>query len=71
MMRFIIDDIVNNNELMLTSGVWGIGELSYVPPSPYGEGGQVWMRSFKPFQIHNIDLTIMLNAANISKQANG
>lgn len=53
---FILDDIVNNNELMLTSGVWGIGELSYVPPSPYGESGQVWMRFFKPFQIHNIDL---------------
>jgi ATP-dependent Lon protease len=53
---FIIDGIVNDNELMLTSGVWGIGELSYVPPSPYGESGQVWMRSFKPFQIHSIDV---------------
>ena len=52
----IIDAIVNDNELMLTSGVWGIGELSYVPPSAYGEGGQVWMRSFKPFQIHSIDV---------------
>jgi ATP-dependent Lon protease len=53
---FIVDAIVEENELMLTSGVWGIGELSYVPPSVYGDkGGQVWMRSFKPFQIHSID----------------
>lgn len=53
---FIVDSIVEENELMLTSGVWGIGELSYVPPSIYGEKGQVWMRSFKPFQIHSIDV---------------
>jgi len=53
---FIVDSIVEENELMLTSGVWGIGELSYVPPSIYGEKGQVWMRSFKPFQIHKIDV---------------
>jgi len=53
---YIVDSIVEENELMLTSGVWGIGELSYVPPSIYGEQGQVWMRSFKPFQIHSIDV---------------
>jgi ATP-dependent Lon protease len=53
---FIVDSIVEGNELMLTSGVWGIGELQYVPPSIYGEKGQVWMRSFKPFQIHSIDV---------------
>jgi ATP-dependent Lon protease len=53
---FIVDSLVEENELMLTSGVWGIGELSYVPPSIYGEKGQVWMRSFKPFQIHSIDV---------------
>jgi len=54
---FIVDSIVEGNELMLTSGVWGIGELSYVPPSIYGEKGQVWMRSFKPFQVHSIDVS--------------
>lgn len=53
---FVADSIVDENELMLTSGVWGIGELSYVPPSQYGEKGQVWMRSFKPFQIHRVDI---------------
>jgi ATP-dependent Lon protease len=49
--------IVDQNELLLTSGVWGVGELFYVPPD--GEDnkrGQVWMRDFKPFQAGKIDL---------------
>ena len=33
--------IVDNNELLVTSGVWGIGDLFYVPPDSGGEQGQV------------------------------
>jgi ATP-dependent Lon protease len=47
--------IVDNNELLVTSGVWGIGDLFYVPPGSSGEQGQVWVREFRPFQISNID----------------
>lgn len=47
--------IVDSNELLVTSGVWGIGDLFYVPPNSAGEQGQVWVREFKPFQVSNID----------------
>ena len=47
--------IVDNNELLVTSGVWGIGELFYVPPESRPEWGQVWMREFRPFQVSSID----------------
>lgn len=47
--------IVDNNELLVTSGVWGIGDLFYVPPESRAERGQVWMREFRPFQVSSID----------------
>jgi ATP-dependent Lon protease len=49
--------IVERNEMLLTSGVWGVGELFYVPPD--GEErkrGEVWLRDFKPFQVGALDL---------------
>ena len=51
----ISSHIVDNNELLVTSGVWGIGDLFYIPPDSSGESGQVWMREFRPFQVSNID----------------
>jgi len=53
---FITQDIVDQNELLVTSGVWGIGSLFYVPPEGPRDKGQVWMREFKPFQISSVDL---------------
>lgn len=53
---YIPPPIVEQNELMVTSGVWGIGELFYIPPEDAKGKGQVWMRDFKPFQIGRIDL---------------
>ena len=47
--------IVDNNELLVTSGVWGIGDLFYVPPESRSERGQVWAREFRPFQVSSID----------------
>jgi ATP-dependent Lon protease len=47
--------IVDQNELLVTSGVWGIGDLFYVPPESRGEQGQVWLREFRPFQVSSID----------------
>jgi ATP-dependent Lon protease len=47
--------IVDGNALLLTSGVWGIGDLFYMPPESRGEHGQIWMREFRPFQISSID----------------
>jgi len=49
-------DIVDENELLVTSGVWGIGDLFYIPPENRGERGQVWLREFRPFQISSVDL---------------
>jgi ATP-dependent Lon protease len=52
----ISGQIVDTNELLVTSGVWGIGDLFYVPPESARERGRVWMREFRPFQVSSIDL---------------
>jgi ATP-dependent Lon protease len=49
--------IVDQNPLLLSSGVWGVGELFYIPPDGYDRNkGEVWMRDFRPFQVGTIDL---------------
>lgn len=48
--------IVDGNELLVTSGVWGIGDLFYVPPDSPRERGRVWMREFRPFQVSSVDV---------------
>jgi len=53
---FLAEHIVDQNELLVTSGVWGIGSLFYVPPDGPGDKGQVWMREFRPFQISSVDI---------------
>jgi ATP-dependent Lon protease len=52
----VSEQIVDRNPLLVTSGVWGIGSLFYVPPDSPGDKGQVWMREFKPFQVSQVDL---------------
>ncbi len=49
-------DIVDKNELLLKSGVWGVGELFYVPPQSNKEKGSVTLRNLKPFQIGKVDI---------------
>ena len=49
--------IVDENPMLLKTGMWGLGTLRYVPPD--GEDvmkGQVWMTGFKPFQTPGVDL---------------
>lgn len=49
--------IIDENPMLLKTGMWGIGTLRYVPPD--GEEvlkGQIWMVDFKPFQTPGIDL---------------
>lgn len=53
--------IIENNEMLLSSGLWGVGSLFYIPPSSDMAKGQIWMREFKPFQIANIDLEYYCN----------
>jgi len=50
-------DIIDNNPMLLKTGMWGLGTLRYVPPD--GEDikrGQIWMVDFKPFQTPGVDL---------------
>lgn len=50
-------DIIDNNPMLLKTGMWGLGTLRYVPPD--GEDvkkGQIWMVEFKAFQTPGIDL---------------
>ena len=49
--------IVDDNPMLLKTGMWGLGTLQYVPPD--GEDvkkGQIWMVDFKPFQTPGVDL---------------
>ena len=49
--------IIDDNPMLLKTGMWGLGTLRYVPPD--GEEvkrGQVWMADFKPFQSPGVDL---------------
>ncbi len=50
-------NIIDDNPMLLKTGMWGLGTLRYVPPD--GEDvkkGQVWMVDFKAFQTPGIDL---------------
>lgn len=49
--------ILDENPMLLRTGMWGLGTLQYVPPD--GEEvkkGQIWMTDFKPFQTPGVDL---------------
>lgn len=53
-------NIVRDNEMLLSSGLWGVGTLTYAPPT--GEGpGQVIMRTFMPFQLASLDLEFFIS----------
>lgn len=50
-------DIIDQNPMLLKTGMWGLGTLRFVPPD--GEEvkkGQIWMIDFKPFQSPGVDL---------------
>ena len=53
---FLTPQIVQDNEMLLSSGLWGVGTLFYIPPSDENPRGQVWMKEFKPFQLANVDI---------------
>jgi ATP-dependent Lon protease len=52
----VLPQIVQQNEMLLSSGLWGVGELSYVPRSDDNPRGQIWMRDLQPFQLAHLDL---------------
>lgn len=53
---FATPRIIQENEMLLSSGLWGVGSLYYIPRSDDQPKGQIWMREFKPFQLANLDL---------------
>lgn len=53
---FPTPQIIQENEMLLSSGLWGVGTLYYVPKSDDNPRGQIWMREFRPFQLANMDL---------------
>lgn len=52
----VAPQIVQENEMLLSSGLWGLGTFFYVPPSEENARGQVWLREFRPFQLANVDI---------------
>nr|MBC8254082.1 hypothetical protein [Ardenticatenia bacterium] len=53
-------NIVRDNEMLLSSGIWGVGTLTYAPPGEDGPG-QVILRSFVPFQLASLDLDYFIS----------
>jgi ATP-dependent Lon protease len=53
---YISPHIIQENEMLLSSGLWGLGSFFYIPPSGGNERGQVWLHEFHPFQLANIDI---------------
>lgn len=53
---FVLPQIVQDNEMLLSSGLWGVGNLYYVPKNDDNPRGQIWMNNFEPFQLANMDL---------------
>ena len=55
---FITPQIVQENDMLLSSGLWGLGSLFYVPPSDGKSKGKgaIWAREFRPFQLANVDI---------------
>ena len=50
-------DIIDNNPMLLKTGMWGLGSLRYMPPDGKDvKKGQIWMVDFKPFQTPGIEL---------------
>jgi len=65
----ITPQIVQDNEMLLSSGLWGVGTLYYIPKSDDNPRGQVWMRELRPFQLANLDLAYFRDARkNFSTQ---
>lgn len=49
--------IIDDNPMLLKTGMWGIGTLRYVPPDGDDvKKGQIWMVDFKPFQTAGVEL---------------
>lgn len=53
---YLTPQIIQDNDMLLSSGLWGVGSLYYIPRTEESERGQVWMREFQPFQLANLDL---------------
>jgi len=53
-------NIVRDNEMLLSSGLWGVGTLTYAPPTGTGPG-QIIMRAFTPFQLASLDLEFFIS----------
>jgi ATP-dependent Lon protease len=50
-------DIIEDNSMLLKTGMWGLGTLRYVPPDGKDvKKGQIWMVDFKAFQTPGVDL---------------
>lgn len=63
---FITPQIVQENDMLLSSGLWGLGSLFYVPPSDgkVKGKGQIWAREFRPFQLANVDIAYFTECRN-------
>ena len=50
-------NIIEDNPMLLKTGMWGLGTLRYVPPDGKDvKKGQIWMVDFKAFQTPGVDL---------------
>ncbi|NLK72538.1 MAG: BREX system Lon protease-like protein BrxL [Clostridiales bacterium] len=61
----ISPQIIQDNEMLLSSGLWGVGTLFYIPPTEENKKGQIWLKEFKPFQLANVDIEYFCETRSI------
>lgn len=50
-------NLVDENPMLLKTGMWGLGTVRYVPPDGKDvKKGQIWMVGFRPFQTPGVDI---------------
>ena len=54
----ISQHLVDVSPLLLGSGIWGVGKLTYIPPGEARPEGQIWVEDFKPMQTAALDLDL-------------
>ena len=51
-----VSDVIKNNPDLLNGGSWGIGDLTYDPPTPGKKDGKIILRDFTPFRPFKVNL---------------
>ncbi len=71
----ISDEVVEKNEQLLSTGIWGLATLRYCDPIVDSKGKPITLpvivEKFEPFHVANVDLKEFIEKGNILLSKNG